>query len=353
MQVDFHHAATYVLARLAGFEKRDAEIIAYSSQYVDDAINGGIIRFKNDFMYKRIRSSHPLFSFNNIIPHASRVAWVPFHFLPGNEGKGIERTICRPHSKIACEMVQACIEDKHEDGPYSLHRLGITLHVYADTWAHQDFTGVNIYLNDVHKVEAFDRKTGIRFRYWLKRMARFLGPAIGEIFPLGHGAVLTYPDLPYMMWSYRKPGGKLCRRNNIETFLNAAQHMFSILKNYQTGDQSFTMHKIPYEDFKKLRNLFRSIRDLEGGDRHAKWISHIEKGDFSFGPESVSYVAKGPGSWKEKALQSTAVFDRFWHRFEFDDSFFSSDWKMFHDALQVHRFVVLNKILPKYGICVA
>lgn len=115
MQVDFHHAVTYVLARLAGFEKREAEIVAYSSQYVDDATNGGMIRFKNDFMYARIRSAHPIFSFKNVIPHASRVAWVPFHFLPGNEGHGIERTICRPNSQIAREMVNYCILDKKEE----------------------------------------------------------------------------------------------------------------------------------------------------------------------------------------------------------------------------------------------
>ena len=31
MQIDFHHAVTYVLARLAGFDHADAEIVAYSA----------------------------------------------------------------------------------------------------------------------------------------------------------------------------------------------------------------------------------------------------------------------------------------------------------------------------------
>lgn len=42
MQIDFHHATTYVLARLAGFEHPEANIIAYSAQYVDDATNSGL-----------------------------------------------------------------------------------------------------------------------------------------------------------------------------------------------------------------------------------------------------------------------------------------------------------------------
>jgi hypothetical protein len=30
-----------------------------------------------------------------------------------------------------------------------------------------------------------------------------------------------------------------------------------------------------------------------------------------------------------------------------------SDWKRFHDALQVHRLQVLHEILPRYSICAA
>jgi hypothetical protein len=37
MQIDFHHAVTYLCARMAGFAAAEAEIIAYSAQYVDDA----------------------------------------------------------------------------------------------------------------------------------------------------------------------------------------------------------------------------------------------------------------------------------------------------------------------------
>jgi hypothetical protein len=30
--------------------------------------------------------------------------------------------------------------------------------------------------------------------------------------------------------------------------------------------------------------------------------------------------------------------------------FFSSHWKLFHDALLAHRFYVLNELLPAYGV---
>ena len=37
MHIDFYHTVTYVLARLADFSQQEAEIVAYCSQYVDDA----------------------------------------------------------------------------------------------------------------------------------------------------------------------------------------------------------------------------------------------------------------------------------------------------------------------------
>ena len=51
MQVDFHHATTYVLARIAGFEQPEAETIAYASQYVDDATSEGAVCFDNGAVY--------------------------------------------------------------------------------------------------------------------------------------------------------------------------------------------------------------------------------------------------------------------------------------------------------------
>ncbi len=51
MQIDGHHGLTYIAARLAGFTAYDAQVIAYSAQYVDDATNWGVLRFDNGAMY--------------------------------------------------------------------------------------------------------------------------------------------------------------------------------------------------------------------------------------------------------------------------------------------------------------
>jgi len=122
MQIDFHHGVTYTVARLAGFTHAQADIVAYSAQYVDDAINAGLIKFDNDSLFCRISSAHKMLDYRNFQDLANHRVWIPFHFLPGNGGfpasedpKGtfIEKLICRPNSHVAKDMVRECINRRH------------------------------------------------------------------------------------------------------------------------------------------------------------------------------------------------------------------------------------------------
>jgi hypothetical protein len=67
----------------------------------------------------------------------------------------------------------------------------------------------------------------------------------------------------------------------------------------------------------------------------------------------MTYVAKGVGSWKYDALGSVEDKQTVEKDYPFTTAFLSSNWKLFHDALQVHRLVVLHDVLPRYGISVA
>ena len=85
MQIDFHHGVTYVIARYAGFSHAKATTVAHAAQYVDDATNEGVLKFDNKAMYKRIASAHKMLDYRNSEALANHQAWIPFHFLPGNE----------------------------------------------------------------------------------------------------------------------------------------------------------------------------------------------------------------------------------------------------------------------------
>ena len=357
MQIDGHHALTYIAARFAGFEAEDASKVAYSAQYVDDATNGGVIKFTNGAMYYRIASAHKMLDYRNSEELANHQAWAAFHFLPGNDGlpagqnpsgSFINKLVCKPDSPVARDMLQLVIADR--DKPYGLHRLGISMHVYADTFAHQGFTGNNHKINEVTDLESSYSELDQSF---FSKIANFF---ISSAFPLGHGAALSHPDRPYITWQYKNGLGVHVERDNREIFFDAVDSMCRAMKCFINGDSTVNLDVvagIPEEDALVIKGMLASINDDDGEVRHRRWLEAIAEGKFSFGAETLSYVPKGEGSWKYESIGQLKSEDQEDDRFEYQSSFLSSDWKMFHDALQAHRFDILHDVLPKYGICLA
>jgi len=223
MQIDFHHAVTYVLARLADFTHEDAAIIAYSAQYVDDAQNRGTIEFTTGKTFDHIASSHSVYDVKNDLRSSEDYqVWVPFHFLPGNNGDEADtgqdlpvdqRLLCQPDSPLATDMCRAAFET-------NLYRLGITTHVYADTWAHQRFSGVRNHINEAHD-ETHEAV--------IERIEAFAADIAG----LGHGAVSGHPDQPFRVWSYRNCNGNEVTRSNPDIYIQACERIFELHVAYR------------------------------------------------------------------------------------------------------------------------
>ncbi len=365
MQIDFHHATTYVIARFSGMTHSNAAIVAHAAQYVDDATNDTLIRFSNQAMYKRIASAHKMIDYRNLPGLANHQVWIPFHFLPGNEGKPASenpdadfrhKIICRPNSPIAQDMVKACIKDKHK--PNALHRLGITMHVYADTWAHQGFAGINDKINLVKEVkdEQQNPDPGLLTRvkdYFSDKFDEKTSEFIGGALPLGHGAALSYPDRPFLKWHYTNGEGQFIERDNPKDFIEAANHLCIAMRRFQAGDADADIPGLATADREQLNQMFQNTLDEDGDTRHKIWLKAIADGEFSFGAEKLTYIAKGKGSWKHQAIGDTRNKQLKSQTFEFTPAFMHSDWKYFHDALMAHRFAVIHDILPRYGICAA
>jgi hypothetical protein len=369
VQIDFHHAATYVIARLAGFSPEDAEIVAHSAQYVDDATSSGEIYFDNGGMYERMSSAHKFYDYRNMGALSNHRVWIPFHFLPGNKGEPrpkmppdltreevVERCITRPDSAPARELMGAAIV--RQNRPYALHRLGIAAHVYADTWAHQGFVGYRDRINLATEVSANDAHHEKSFA---QRFADFFGHEvevveekfIGESLPLGHGVVLSYPDRPYLVWSYRNGRGELIQRNNPREFAEAATRMYQWFRRYREhpkGGREGAEYPLP-DVFPVLAKMLAENRAEKREDRHGAWLRAIGDGTFGFKDE-LAYVDSGPGSWRHAALGDMSDEDISDAKdpIHCPPGFFTSHWKLFHDALLAHRFYVLNELLPQYGI---
>ena len=367
MQKDFHHTVIYVLARLAGFDRRQSGTIAYSSQYVDDEVRSDVVYFTSGAIYEPICSSHKKLDGRNFSVLANHLSWVPFHFLPGDmmeqnprlkngtDTKEFEeRVICLQDSVIANEMIKECFNLK--DTPHFLHRIGVTLHVYADTWAHQGFSGIQSVYNKVQYLDDEDPRGS-----WIGKMLErvkdfFTGIAsrlIGDVMPLGHGAALAYPDLPYLSWKYKDHQGHVHERNNVDEFMDAVDHIYAMLVKLKNGSFNHKAGSLSESDSLSIRNCFSDFTDEDADVRHTQWLGAISAGLFSFGREDISYVEFGKGSWTEEALGEELYCRHQRKYYAFKETFMTSDWKMFHDALKDHRYFLTRVLFPKYSLCLA
>lgn len=346
MQIDFHHGVTYILARLAGFPAEEAAIVAHAAQFVDDATEDGTILFDNGARYARIASAHKTLDYRNFEALAASRVWIPFHFLPGNmglpageppEGPFVNRLITIPNSSVAQDMLRATIADRAS--PHALHRLGIAMHVFADTWAHQGFVGLN------HIVNSATDLTGPNGEPDTALMDRVKNYFVNSALPLGHGTVLSHPDKPYLVWAYTNGRGERITRNNPDDYIDAAENMCRAMQAFREGDFDTDVPGLSAVDRNVIQGLLRDIRNEDGADRHACWMEEIAGGSFSFGAEQVSY--------DEHAWHAAAFGGGVESGHRYSESFLESDWKRFHDALQVHRYDVVHRILPRYGICTA
>jgi hypothetical protein len=347
LQIDFHHAVTYVAARLAGFTHEEAGIIAYAAQYVDDATCSGAVVFSNKALYTRISSAHQSVDLTNLNDVENHLVWLPFHFLPGNGGlpagkspsdKFIDKLVCKPDSPPAREMLEMVFLQRGK--PNALHRLGITMHVYADTSAHQGFAGVLHEVNEVDDAKEIDG-TGI-FGNLKSYLFNVLYDAIP---PLGHGRANVFPDMPFLSWKYKNSHDpQPVERNNTDLFCDAADALCKAMQEYREVKKPAGIGK---EDLDVIRGLFSSLNEQDGDTRHTAWLAAIAAGKFSFKEATISYDADGRNSWKAQALGTSR--DLPVHTYT--DEFLTSNWRQFHDALQQHRLSLLHDILPKYGIC--
>lgn len=298
-----------------------------------------------------------MLDYRNADELANHQVWVPFHFLPGNggapagdnpDGTFINKLVCHPDAHAARDLLRACVADSGK--LYGLQRLGITMHVYADTFAHQGFAGINHKINEVDDLESSNKNLDRKF------YNKILNFFLSESFPLGHGAALSYPETPFLKWQYKNGLGKRVERDNSSIFLEAVDKMCRAMQCFRKKDLDMDLNSVPGlpdMDKKKISSLIKKIRDKDGDTRHSKWLAEIQNGSFSFGPATLDFVPKGVGSWKYQSIGQYRITDSGRETFPYRKNFIKSNWKLFHDGIQAHRFDVIHDILPKYGICAA
>ena len=137
MQQDFHFYCIGVIAKAAGFSKKEALTIAYSSQYTDDSTESEPIRV-GEMLFDPVRTAHK--GIKAFEWSVQKRVFLAFHFIPAKPIETPQDTFCTMSNSEFAQMIlhRACKERSKRLRPY---RIGIALHTFADCWAHQYFSG--------------------------------------------------------------------------------------------------------------------------------------------------------------------------------------------------------------------
>ncbi len=361
MQLDMHYYGTFAMARAAGIKAEAAWVIAYAAQFVDENANEDIINFEDAGRIDTKATAHHTLSVKNLDPADQRQIWVPFHFLPGNKGNSFtERLICRKESTIAQEMVEHNLS--HSDKDYALELLGITAHVYADTFAHYGFSGVssrkNKIINDSIKLKKLEPKIEAditekekEFRKKYKRETGFLTNIKSSVIEfasgaLGHGAVATHPDRPYLVWNfkYEEPKRNSGLRKNPETFLEGCEALHKMFRKFAANNTQYSENS--YTQFTDIKNEVKRIilTQATKEDRIEVWQDAVIKGKL----------------YKNNGTNIPKYQKELWHkqrnsldRKKYSNKALNRNVYKYYQAASVHRNFVLRTLLPKHGLVVA
>ena len=193
-------------------------MIANSSQLVDASIISRSI--------SHAEGSYTTLATQNYGWWEEQAPWsvfLPFHFFPGDPDYGGAGRMdgrrnhwsCTPNSTGVKELLKRALKSR------SLYRVGIGLHTFSDSWAHQNFSGK---LEDWNAVDE------------------------SSLIPnIGHAQLLTLPDETDAEWEDPRLNGENRSIRNGERFMESARKIYRYLCTYMGrsfDDETFVMDEL-------------------------------------------------------------------------------------------------------------
>ena len=352
MQEDMHYYGTLAMALAAGIPQKDAETIAYASQFVDDSTgNDSSEHEDHGLLYGISTAHHPLQSFLDRLgakikegTEEQRKIWIPFHFFPGGQGSILsEKLLCVKNSDMVQEMLENNLELSIKK-PYGLELIGICAHVYMDTFSHYGFSGIASSYNQIKSNSIDFPKEPKTLTYIKEKFARFMeryvitrGAQVASKY-LGHAGVATYPDRPYLQWQFEfirpRPGaGVSCMHNNSETFFEGCKQLHAFFSKFAKVKYGTEKH-LKFEEIEEtVRKVMADEEDMP--NRIKAWEnSGLLKGCTRYNPEL----------WEQQKMN--------FPKFSISEDGIDTKAYRFHQAATFHRYYVLKDLLPSHGIAV-
>lgn len=336
MDRDYHYYGTLLAAAYAGFKAADARTIATSAQFIDDCTENlthtaGIfsvgsrarqfnVDMGNGVVYPFFPLITSVYSVTTWAPTSNydetRQIWMPFHFLPGNypdqhstlvglrgevsaqealnkDSPESLQLLCRPRSDSAQNMInfarKVYAKIKSTDPELALMLVGCVMHVFADTYAHQDFAGTaSTLLNGVKNRRTANPGTFTIYGHWhgcdwkpdertFRNIQWPLNVASTDwlnVFPppgpktsaLGHGQMGHMPDCSTIAYCYQPEwSDKPLQRNNPQQYMDAFIDMslaLSCIRDNVPFDWNNDRLRTDHVSKLKLDSAFPKLRQL-------------------------------------------------------------------------------------------
>lgn len=304
MDIEFHYYVIYLTAISTGFSNHEAEIIAYSSQQVDDNCEQITINLNQQDEYKNYISQTK----NILKPEYDLLRiYSCFHFIPGDydtdkahRKDGLMHILnTTPNSTNVKQVMTNALETE------SLFRLGIASHTYADSWSHQNFTGTYSIFNS------------------MEGLVESATPNIG------HADALHKPDRVGLIWSDSRLIDENRYINNNKRFIEAVKNIYDYFNNFNAREVNYKEKKkfvgrieeifeigdSSTDSFKKRKELYNrfsiqisgsKIPEYDQYDWFNQAINIKEKVDLF---HSGIYIGKSSYQWGEDPIEVTNIYN--------------------------------------------
>ncbi len=325
MQEDFHYYATYCAAYLAGWTHEESLEICYSAQFVDLCSRTLLTKLKAPPAAATTQLQLELMDARTDpvgLQDITRI-WASFHFLPRDlhaERKKCSRSylskyrlICGPNGDLLADTV-ALARGK------GTQAAGLSMHVLADTWAHQYFAGTpSLVINNTnyHFFELLPDGSGgfterpVTFRHspsgtddpengvYTSSIYQF---SEHSIMNLGHGRAGHLPDYSFIRYKYLPAWGDYRElvKDNPADYEHAFRQMVYALKYLRGTVEAFekgvydTDAVTPHEDAIRAILTKRQLNACADWKAFGERLSGREIPDFDLERYQPEYLAAPP-----------------------------------------------------------
>ncbi|MDQ1350163.1 MAG: hypothetical protein QG657_464 [Acidobacteriota bacterium] len=347
MEKDSHYYVIYFLCLAAGFDPETAYVLSYSSQYVDDARDGRKKELvdqnsKNVYQFDPIRTSHN--GFESIGTDVQEKIYYPFHFLPGLRGDSFDqKMITRMGSEG--ELFEDLIKEALKSN--DLYRIGIALHVLADTYSHSDFSGLWTWGNDIHRVNYIPARRGWFFNLMTKWKWITMRKWLEATPAVGHSQAFKFPDFPYLNWKYFDYQGNMHSVSNSFKYRDGFWDLYELIILAYAQSQNLQPRLNPDILMQKLWDGIRRPGSLK--KRCKYWQQVIVKFADEFKLQIPDWHFKyRETDWESdvaKRLKKFFFFPSLKMKLKVSkEDFEKSHFHNFHVAAREHRLFVMQEI---------